>query len=212
MSMFDEQAWEERYRSHAAVWSGEPNPQLVTETAGLAPGRALDAGAGEGADAIWLAARGWQVTAVDFASTALERGADRAASLGSDVAGRIAWMHADLTAWTPAEGQFDLVSSFYTHLPADPRRAVFARLAAATAPGGTLLIVGHHPSDLQTTMPRPDMPELFFTAEDVARSLDPVQWDIATADARPRSATDPDGREVVIRDTILRARKRAAAG
>ena len=87
--MFDEQSWEERYRSRTAVWSGQPNPQLVAEAAGLDAGTALDVGSGEGADTIWLASRGWQVTAVDFATTALQRGAAHAEALGAEVAGRI---------------------------------------------------------------------------------------------------------------------------
>jgi SAM-dependent methyltransferase len=212
MTAFDEQAWEERYRSHAAVWSGRPNPQLVTETTDLTPGKALDAGCGEGADALWLAERGWQVTAVDFSAAALQRGAAHAAALGPEVAGRIRWVHADLTGWAPADGQFDLVSAQFMHLPAAPRQALFARLAAAVAPGGTLLIVGHHPDDLQTVMHRPSVPDMFFTAEDIARSLDPGKWDIVTADSRPRSATDPERNEAVIHDAVLRARKHAETG
>ena len=73
-TMFEEPAWEERYRSRPSVWSGRPNPQLVAEVTGLAPARALDVGSGEGADAVWLAERGWQVTAVDISTTALEPG------------------------------------------------------------------------------------------------------------------------------------------
>jgi SAM-dependent methyltransferase len=207
VSMFDEQSWEERYRARAAVWSGQPNPQLVAETAGLAPGTALDAGSGEGADTIWLASRGWQVTAVDFAATALQRGAAHAEAQGADVAGRIRWAHADLTTWAPAERQFDLVSAQFMHLPAAARQDLFARLAAGVAPGGTLLVVGHHPSDLQTTMPRPPMPELFFTAEEVGDSLPPGQWEVLVAEARPRRASDPEGREVTIHDAVLRARR-----
>jgi SAM-dependent methyltransferase len=206
--MFDEQFWEERYRSHAAVWSGRPNPQLVAEASHLTAGAALDVGSGEGADVLWLAAHGWQVTAVDFSTIALQRGAAHADALGADVAGRIRWVHADLTAWAPAEGHFDLVSAQFMHLPAAPRQALFARLATAVAPGGTLLIVGHHPSDLQTTMPRPPMPDLFFTAEEVTDSLDPDRWDVLVADARPRPASDPEGQEITIHDAVLRARKR----
>jgi SAM-dependent methyltransferase len=164
-------------------------------------------GSGEGADSLWLAARGWQVTAVDFSTTALQRGAAQADVLGADVAGRIRWVHADLTTWVPAEGQFDLVSAQFMHLPAAARQALFARLAASVAPGGTLLIVGHHPSDLQTTMPRPPMPDLFFTAEEVADSLDSGPWEVLVADARPRPATDPEGQAITIHDTVLRARK-----
>jgi 2-polyprenyl-3-methyl-5-hydroxy-6-metoxy-1,4-benzoquinol methylase len=209
--MFSEQAWEERYRSRGALWSGRSNPELVTEVSDLSPGTALDAGSGEGGDALWLAGQGWQVTALDFATIALERGAVRAAELGAEIAGRIRWEHADLTAWSPGEVRFDLVCSLFLHPPGGAREDVFARLAAAVAPGGTLLVVGHHPSDLQTTMPRPNLPEVFFTAEDVARSLDEGQWEIITAEARPHSATDPEGREVTVHDAILRARKRVPA-
>jgi SAM-dependent methyltransferase len=207
MSMFDEQSWEERYRSRTSVWSGHPNPQLVAEAADLAAGAALDVGSGEGADSLWLAARGWQVTAVDFSTTALQRGAAQADVLGADVTGRIRWVHADLTTWAPADGQFDLVSAQFMHLPAAARQALFARLSASVAPGGALLIVGHHPSDLQTTIPRPPMPDLFFTAEEVAESLDPGQWEVLVVDARPRPATDPEGQAITIHDTVLRARR-----
>lgn len=206
--MFDEQSWEERYCSHAAVWSRQPNPQLVAETADLTPGAALDVGSGEGADALWLASRGWQVTAVDFSTTALQRGEAQAEAAGAAVAKRIHWVHADLTTWGPAEGHFDLVSAQFMHLPAGPRQALFARVATTVAPGGTLLIVGHDLSDLQTTIPRPPMPDLYFTAEEIADSLDPDQWDVLVADARPRLASDPEGQETTIHDIVLRARKR----
>ena len=94
--MFDEQSFEERYRATDALWSGRPNTQLVREAADLPPGTALDVGCGEGADAIWLAERGWQVTAVDFARTALERGRAQAESRGPEVAGRIRWVQLDV--------------------------------------------------------------------------------------------------------------------
>jgi methylase of polypeptide subunit release factors len=75
VSMFGQPAWEERYRSSSAVWSGRPNAQLVEEAGDLPLGSALEVGSGEGADALWLAARGWRVTGVDFSATALERAA-----------------------------------------------------------------------------------------------------------------------------------------
>ena len=84
--------WDERYRSKEQVWSGNPNPHLVEQIADIAPGTALDVGCGEGADAIWLAARGWQVTAADVSQVALDRGARFAAEAGSDVAARITWL------------------------------------------------------------------------------------------------------------------------
>jgi SAM-dependent methyltransferase len=195
--------WDERYRSATRIWSGEPNPHLVREMSDIEPGTALDAGCGEGADAHWLAHRGWRVTAVDVSAVALERGAAHA---DPDVAERITWRRLDLTTWIPDDA-YDLVTVHFMHFPRALREQIFARLAAAVSPGGTLLIVGHHPSDMQTTMPRPPEPELFFTAEEVAGSLDPDRWDVLVAEARPRSARDPEGREVTIHDAVLCARR-----
>jgi SAM-dependent methyltransferase len=211
-STSDAEVWEERYRSQPALWSRRPNPQLVTEAGDLPAGTALDAGSGEGADARWLASRGWQVCAVDFSGTALRRGAAQAQALGDDVAQRIRWVEADLTIWTPGAACFDLVSAQFLHFPREPRRAVFATLAAAVAPGGTLLLVGHHPSDLRTTVPRPALPELLYTAEEVVADLPAAEWEVLVAEARPRQASDPDGREVTVHDTVVRACRRAAPG
>jgi thioredoxin reductase/SAM-dependent methyltransferase len=207
-AMFSEAAWEERYRAAPAIWSGRPNPQLVTEASDLKAGRALDIGSGEGADAVWLAERGWRVTAVDIATTALERGAAHAEAVSAAVAERITWVQADLREHSPDEGQYDLVTSQFMHLPGNERRQLFARLAAAVAPGGTLLIVGHHPSDLRTSAHRMHFPELMFTAESVAATLDAALWDVRDVASRPRSTVDPEGREVTIHDAVLVARRR----
>jgi SAM-dependent methyltransferase len=205
--VFDEQSWEERYRGQTAVWSGRPNPQLVAEAADLPVGSALEAGSGEGADALWLASRGWQVMAVDFSTTALQRAAEHARA--ADVAERIQWKHADLTTWPPPEGQFDLVTAHYLQLPTEIRRPLYDRLAAAVAPGGTLLLVGHDTSDLGTTAHRPHVPDMFFTAEEVAAALGPDRWEVVVAEARPRSHADPEGREITVHDAVLRARRTA---
>ena len=208
MSMFDQEWFEERYRSAPSLWSGQPNPQLVAEVADLPPGTALDAGSGEGADAIWLAERGWQVTAVDFATTALARAAEHAATRGAEVAARIDWRQADLTVWAPSEQTFDLVSAQYMHLPPEPRAALYARLAAAVAPGGTLLIVGHDFSDVAAGAHRPPTPEMYFTAAEAAVSLAPAEWEVLVTDARPRPAKVHEGHEITVRDAVLRARRR----
>ncbi|WP_433533511.1 SAM-dependent methyltransferase [Micromonospora sp. CA-263727] len=206
--MFTEAAWEERYQAKPAVWSGRPNPQLVAEAAGLAPGRALDVGSGEGADAVWLAGRDWTVTAVDISTTALARAAEHAKAAGGQIAERIEWTHADLLRWSPAEGAYDLVSAQFMHLPAEPRRDLFARLAAAVASGGRLLIVGHHPHDLRTTAHRMHYPEMMYTAEQVAADLDPGRFEVLVAQSRPRAAVDPDGHDIVVHDAVLLARRR----
>lgn len=203
---FGETFWDERYRRPGHVWSGNPNPQLVAGVSGLQPGSALDAGSGEGADAIWLARQGWAVTAVEISSVALARAAAHAA--GDPAARGIRWVHQDLTAWTPPAGAFDLVSAQFIHWPGPQRTAVYNRLAAAVAPGGTLLIVGHHPSDLATGARRPRLPELLFTPDETAAALDPAAWEIVVCEARPRPATDPSGQAITVRDSVLQARRR----
>jgi thioredoxin reductase/SAM-dependent methyltransferase len=207
-SILDEATWEERYGAGPAVWSGNPNPQLVTEAARLTPGRALDVGCGEGADAIWLAERGWQVTAVDFSTAALARAAAHATAAGEHVADRIEWTHADIRDHAFTERAYDLVSSQFMHLPGELRRDLFASLAAAVAPGGALLIVGHHPIDLRTSAHRKHFPDMMFTSEEIASALDPAVWEVLAAETRPRTATDPDKHEITVHDAVLLARRR----
>jgi hypothetical protein len=101
------------------------------------------------------------------------------------------------------------VTSAFLHASAAQRDDVVRRLAAAVAPGGLLLVVGHHPSDLHTTVRRPPLPELFFTAEDVAALLEPSSFDVLASEARPRPATDSEGRTVTVRDAVLVARRTA---
>jgi hypothetical protein len=118
------------------------------------------------------------------------------------------WVQQDLLAWTPPAQSFDLVSAQFFHLTADDRPRVYDGLADAVAPGGTFLVVAHHPSDLDTTMSRPPVEELFFTADELAARLED-DWEVQLAEARPRTATDSDGREITITDTVLKARRRS---
>jgi 2-polyprenyl-3-methyl-5-hydroxy-6-metoxy-1,4-benzoquinol methylase len=195
-----EQAWDERYRTQPEIWSGNPNAVLVAEVADLEPGTALDAGAGEGGDAFWLAAQGWKVTAADISGVALERAAKRASE--RDLA--ITWLHADL-AKVSAPGTYDLVAAHFLHVPKADQQPLFRHLAAAVAPAGTLLVVGHDLSDM-AKLPRPDLAEYGWTAQEVAATLGDG-WTIEAAESRPRQAAGPDGAEVTLHDAILRARR-----
>jgi SAM-dependent methyltransferase len=206
--MFTQEYWDERYGSAEAIWSGDPNPHLVATVGDLAPGTALDVGSGEGADAIWLATQGWQVTGVDISAVALERAAGHAVKAGDEIAARITWRQVDVLSWDPAPERYDLVSAQFMQLPQPALTSLHRRLAAAVRPRGTLLIVGHHPSDLETSAHRTHRPDLMFTADQVAATLDPGEWEIAAATAPGRQALDPDGRQITIRDAVLRAVRR----
>jgi trans-aconitate methyltransferase len=204
--------WDQRYSGSTRVWSGRPNAALTEQVTALTPGTALETGCGEGADAIWLATQGWQVTGVDFSAQALHCAA---AHTPAHFAPRLTWRQADVLAWnverddqSPPVG-YDLVTAAFLHFPRPLRRRVFAALAARVAPGGSLVIVGHHPSDMDTSMPRPPEPDLYYTAEDVAADLPQLAWTIHTRQARPREDQTPTGESVTIHDTVLRAQRHA---
>lgn len=202
---FGKEFWETRYHGDHAV-DREPNPHLVAEVGELPPGTALDAGCGTGGEALWLAARGWQVTAVDISTAALQHARTRADAAGPDIAARIDWQQADLTEWPPPAVHFDLVTTHYVHTTGSPQ-ALFDRLAAAVAPGGTLLIVGHAPTDHLSSHAHGSSPHVHITAADIAAGLDPDRWKVEVAEDRSRQAPGPHGTEITLDDTVLRARR-----
>lgn len=194
----DASSWDEMYRSRDQVFSGEPNAVLVTEVSGLPPGRALDVGCGEGADALWLAGRGWQVTAVDISATALTH-----AAIDAALAGRVTWTRADLITTPPPVGVFDLVSIHYFPLPHQPDHSALRGLLAGVAPGGTLLFATHDLGDLS---PHPGFdPSDYYQPNDIAGFLDD-SWTIQVNETRPRTAPVPTGTRHT-HDTVLRAQR-----
>lgn len=155
--------WDRRYSASDTVWSLTPNQFVASECAALTPGRAVDLAAGEGRNAIWLAAQGWAVTAVDFSTVAIERGRSR------DPQGRVDWVVDDaLTAPLP---DVDLALICYLQLPGDQRRAVVRRAFDALSPGGTLLFVAHDLTNLTEGTGGPQDAAVLCTADDVLGDL-----------------------------------------
>lgn len=199
---FWEQLWTKTLREHAdKIALRSPNAQLLTEVAELAPGRALDAGCGNGAEALWLAARGWQVTALDFSAAALAHGRSRAEAAGPDIAARIAWIESDLTAWTVEPQRYDLVVCLYVHVAGSVEDMV-ARMANGVAPGGTLFLVGHRPIDPATGAATAAANQVQVSVEAAVAALDTSVWELVTAEERPRAIA---GTGV---DAVIRARRR----
>ena len=194
--------WDERYSSAEQVWSGEPNGALVREAAGLPPGLALDVGCGEGADAVWLAGHGWDVTALDVSEVALERAARHAGQARVPVR----WVHAGLTEAPLPPGTFGLVSAQYPALLRTVNHDAERALLAAVAPGGTLLVVHHHPPiDAEQARAHGLDPDDYVTPGDVAALLD-GRWRVEVNEIRARSVTAGAGSHHT-HDLVLRARR-----
>lgn len=203
--LFSQASWDARYSESERVWSGNPNPRLVEHVTGLPAGDALDVGAGEGADAVWLATQGWQVTALDVSPVALTRTAAHAVDAG--VADRVATLRHDLLASPRVPGTYDLVSAQFWHPPVDRFDEQFGALGAAVRPGGHLLVVGHHPADLATGLRSGHgHPELLFTPDRVVAALDPSTWEVHYADAPTREVESEDG-PVTVTDSVVVARR-----
>ena len=204
----DKGYWETHWqqaRAHGAEGAVDPNPYLERELRGLVPGSALDAGCGEGAEAIWLAAAGWRVTAADISAAALARAADRASSAGSAAEG-VHWIEADLSAWQPGR-LFDLVATHYAH-PAMPQLAFYERLAGWVAPGGTLLIVGHLDTGATSGHGHGPPGSASVTAAAITAGLDADQWVVVTADEPVRSLASRAGSATELHDVVVHARRR----
>lgn len=201
--------WDGRYRGDR-MWSGNPNGTLVREVEGLRPGRALDVGAGEGADAVWLAERGWEVTAVDISRLALDRAEAEARRRGLAITCRVA----DANGPAPfGTGTHDLVSAQYASIPRSPDGRGVRNLMDAVAPGGTLLVVSHDLEPMRgpidtATRSRAFDPDAYVRVEDIAAVLaDAPGWDVEVHETRPR----PPGAATAshhVDDVVLRARRR----
>jgi SAM-dependent methyltransferase len=196
--------WDERYRERdGTMWSGRPNGRLVAEVAELTPGRALDVGCGEGADAIWLATQGWDVTAIDISDVAVGR-----ARAGAERAGvAITWMSGDALQTPPARGAFDLVSLQYPALPKAAGEASVRALLATVRPGGVLLAVYHdldhdHEEHMRS---RGIDPADYVGADDLLAMLQ-ADFVVERHAVEPRIDPPPDTPHIA--DVVVRARRR----
>ena len=199
----DRSDWDARYAGCELVWGAEPNCLLAAELGCVeARGSALDLACGEGRNAIWLAARGWRVTAVDFSEVAIERARRLAARQGV----RVEWLCGDVTAFEPPRGAFPLVVIAYLQLPMAERRGVLAHAASALSPGGDLLMIGHARRNLSEGVGGPRDPAVLWDPGEVAAELEALGLAVDRCEEVRRPAATPDGVGQAI-DTLARARR-----
>jgi SAM-dependent methyltransferase len=188
--------WDRRYSGTELLWTAEPNRFVVAALQELLPGRALDLGAGEGRNAVWLAERGWRVTAVDFSPVALDKARLLAQARGVEVD----WVLSDLRAYLPEPAAYDLVLVAYLHLLPAERAAVLGGAATALARHGTLLVVGHDVVNLAEGVGGPQDPAVLYTPEAIVAELAGLTVDRAGRVRRPVD-TEAGTREAV--DTLV---------
>lgn len=174
--------WNQRYNDGHAEWSEDPSPGVAALTQSLVAGDALEMACGTGRNARYLAGTGWNVTAVDFASVAL----DIARTRESPDAPRVAWLNRDLLRWTPPESAFDLVLMTYLQIPWDSFRSVLSSAETAVRPGGFLYVLGHDRTNITKGTGRPKHPDVTYTADDVATAL--TRCTVIRAETEKRTA------------------------
>ncbi len=207
MDRMDSHAWNQRYADSELVWSAAPNIWVEQLTQDLPPGKALDVAAGEGRNALWLAARGWHVTAVDFSAVALQRAASLAKQRLGDDARNLLTLEADVETWVPPARSYDLVLVVYLHLPPHQRSAVMSAAAQAVAPGGRLLVVGHDLANLSSGHGGPQDPAVLYGPADIVSDIEPAQLTVTRAETAVRSLTDAQGEPAKALDALVLAKR-----
>ena len=199
--------WEERYAGSDAVWSGRVNHSFASVAATLTAGTALEFGCGEGADAIWLAQQGWQVTGVDISPTAIGRATEAATKAALSPDG-LRFVAADLADWS-TDDAYDLVTASFLHSPvAFDRTSALRKAAGYVRPGGHLLVVSHAAAPPWADLPSDHHHHFLSPAEEVeALALDPADWTTILAEVRTPSATAPDGQPATLDDSVILLRR-----
>ena len=193
----DAEGWNQRYRTTELVWSTGPNQFVEAELSSLPPGRALDLAAGEGRNALWLARRGWRVTAVDFAQAGLDKGRALAEALAGDTqdgAPDVEWVCADATTWS-GPASYDLALVAYLQLAAAERRRAVRNAYDALRVGGTFLLVAHDATNLTEGTGGPQDPAVLMPAEDVLTDLGGASFEVQRAGRVARAVGDGHGEE-----------------
>lgn len=153
--------WDERFAGEGFLYGTEPAP-FVTKNAGSLPerSRVLSIADGEGRNSVWLAEQGADVTAMDASRVAIEKAQTFAAERGVIVA----FNHGDVMSWPWDAAQYDVVLGvFFQFLPPKERAVVFQGLDRALRHGGTLMLHGFAPRQVEYGSGGPPHAENMYT-------------------------------------------------
>jgi SAM-dependent methyltransferase len=197
----DATTWDQRYAATDLMWSAGPNAFVEEICRDLSPGRSIDLAAGEGRNALWLAEQGWDSTAVDYSSVAIDKARQIAERRGISITAEVG----DLNEYVPAPDAYDLVLIAYLQLPDDQLTPIMRRAAAAVAPGGHFVVVSHDAENLEHGYGGPQAPEVLTTPDQVVAALGDG-FTVERAEVAERHVQTDDGTKTAL-DTIVVARR-----
>jgi cyclopropane fatty-acyl-phospholipid synthase-like methyltransferase len=153
--------WDQRFSAPEYIFGREPNRFLVSQAQWLSPGmRVLDVAAGEGRNAVWMAAQGCEVHGIDISPLAVEKAVRLAAETGV----RVAFEVADVREWRWPPEAFDAVVSIFIQFAAPGERsAVFEGMKRTLRPGGVLIMQGYTPKQIEYKTGGPPQAEHMYT-------------------------------------------------
>lgn len=198
-----EMEWNNRYQGNKRIWSANASSALVEVANDLKPGHAIDIGAGEGRNSIWLASKGWTVDALDFSEVALVKAQNYAKKAG--VSEKINFNHVDLTQFEPGKTTYDLVGLFYFHIPWANMVSVLNKAVRLVAPGGSFVLMAHDKDNIKNGFGGPQDCDVLYSASDVVKLLED-DLNVERAECVKRIVTTGNGERVAL-DCVVIAKR-----
>jgi len=159
--------WEARYDEEAYVYGKAPNAFLAEHLPQYEPGRLLLPGEGEGRNAVFAAALGWEVTAFDFSRAAREK----ALALAARQNVSIRYVLAEMRSFPfEAEG-YDAAALIFVHLPPEERRHLHRQVWQSLARDGILFLEAFSKAQLGRSSGGPKQPDMLFSPDDLLDDL-----------------------------------------